>query len=206
MKTNSTAPENSGDQSPDHKRTSRRALVGVLAGVVATVGLGLAVQSPISTAKASEAPMGAQLPWDDTPSDGAAADEAGQDGWSNPPADRSMRGGRHEGRHMHGEGRPGGPQGGSDRGDRLGGPRELLAVAAEKLGMSPEDLVAELKAGKSVADVAAERNVPVQDVIDALVDKVMENATERMTDLVNRKPPMRTNGTPDTPGSDTPES
>lgn len=80
----------------------------------------------------------------------------------------------------------------------MGGPREMIAVAAETLGITPAELVAELKAGKSVADVASERDVPIQDVIDALVDDVVRNATERITELVNRKP--------QTPGSDTPES
>ena len=42
----------------------------------------------------------------------------------------------------------------------------------------------------SIADIAMERNIPVQDVIDALVDEVVSTATERMTDLVNRKPGM----------------
>jgi uncharacterized protein (DUF433 family) len=74
----------------------------------------------------------------------------------------------------------------------------LIALAAKTLGMTPAELLTELKSGKSIADVASERDVPVQDVIDALVDEVVANASERITELVNRQPK--------TPGSDTPES
>ena len=80
----------------------------------------------------------------------------------------------------------------------MAGLREIFAAAAEVIGTTPEQLREEMRSGKSIADIATENGVPVQDVIDALVEEVMANATERIADLVNRKP--------GTPGSDTPES
>jgi hypothetical protein len=110
---------------------------------------------------------------------------------------------RNDGRREHSSGHHGGSRnglrdGGTRDGQKRVGPRELIALAAETLGITPAELMTELKAGKSVADVASERDVPIQDVIDALVDDVVSKATERITELVNRKP--------QTPGSDTPES
>lgn len=57
-----------------------------------------------------------------------------------------------------------------------------LEVAAEALGMTAEELRGALDGDTSIADVAAERGVDVQVVIDALV----ANSTERITELVNR--------------------
>ncbi|HEV3226085.1 MAG TPA: hypothetical protein VGZ52_04600 [Acidimicrobiales bacterium] len=60
---------------------------------------------------------------------------------------------------------------------RLGklGPRanllgDVIQVAADKIGVSPPDLMAALKSGKSVADVANEHNVSPADVQKAIVD------------------------------------
>jgi hypothetical protein len=199
MNTNKNSFEESGEDSEvrGSKRTSRRVGAGIAAGLVAAVGLGLAVQSPISAAQVNDSPSGAQLPWDDSDSADGSADDV-------TPGRDPMRG---SGRQDDSDGRPGahrdghrgGPRDGGARDEkRMGGPRELIALAAETLGITPAELMAELKAGKSVADVASDRDVPVQDVIDALVDEVVSNATERITELVNRKP--------QTPGSDTPES
>jgi hypothetical protein len=70
---------------------------------------------------------------------------------------------------------------------------ERLATAAEVLGMTEEELRAELQDGASIAQVAEERGVDVQAVIDALVADATERLEEieaalpdRMTDLVNR--------------------
>jgi hypothetical protein len=51
----------------------------------------------------------------------------------------------------------------------LGGPA-VLDAAADALGMERADLVAELQSGKSLADVAAEQNVDVATVKQAMVD------------------------------------
>ena len=56
-----------------------------------------------------------------------------------------------------------------------------LKVAADKIGISVEDLRAELKDGKSIADVAAEHNVSVDDVKQALTDA----ATARINQAVS---------------------
>jgi hypothetical protein len=70
---------------------------------------------------------------------------------------------------------------------------EGLATAAEVLGMTEEELRTELQDGASIAQVAEERGVDVQAVIDALVADATERLEEmeaalpeRMTDLVNR--------------------
>ena len=106
------------------------------------------------------------------------------------------------------------------RGDRGGrGHRgEHLEAAATALGMTADELRTELKAGTTIAQVAADRGVDVQDVIDALVAEVKEHldeevasgehtqeeadaklaeATARITDRVN-------NGKPDMPPADQP--
>ncbi len=76
-----------------------------------------------------------------------------------------------------GPGRGFGPGGAFGHHD--GGPQ--LDVAAKALGMTTADLLTELRAGKSIADVAKEKNVDVQKVIDALV----ADAKTRITDMVN---------------------
>ncbi|MCA9869662.1 MAG: hypothetical protein KC487_04695 [Anaerolineae bacterium] len=51
-----------------------------------------------------------------------------------------------------------------------GGPdSSLTAVAAEVIGIEQADLVAELTAGATIADVAADYNVDLQDIVDAYV-------------------------------------
>ena len=57
-----------------------------------------------------------------------------------------------------------------------------LAVAAEVLGMSEEDLLAELQDGKSIADVAAEQGVDPQTIADAYVAQVAENLAQAVAD------------------------
>lgn len=85
-----------------------------------------------------------------------------------------------------------------------------LEVAAEAIGISVEDLRAQLKDGTTIADVAAANGVDVQTVIDAMVadvkahldeavangdmtreqaDERLDRATERITDHVNNAPP-----------------
>lgn len=204
--TNNISSDESGEDfgKQGSRRSSRRIGIGLATGLLAAVGLGLVIQSPISAARVSEAPTGAQLPWDDSTT-GDMTNE-GRSAGHNSMHDGSRRGGdgahRHGSEHQHGQ--HGASRDGASRdgaapdGQRPGGPRELIALAAKTLGMTPAELLTELKSGKSIADVASERDVPVQDVIDALVDEVVANASERITELVNRQPK--------TPGSDTPES
>jgi ribosome-interacting GTPase 1 len=75
-----------------------------------------------------------------------------------------------------------GPFGGHGRG--IGGAD--LGVAAEALGMTEDELRTALEEdGKSIADVAADKDVDPQKVIDALVASATENLEERITDIVN---------------------
>ncbi len=105
-----------------------------------------------------------------------------------------------------------------------GGMRERmganLETAAKALGISEDDLKAELKDGKTLAEVAKEKGVDKQKVIDALVaeakargaeavkagkitqaqaDEHLENATERITKMVDEGFPKRGPGRGDHP-------
>jgi hypothetical protein len=60
----------------------------------------------------------------------------------------------------------------------------MLKEAAEALGMEPADLRQELAAGKSIADVAEERGVSEQKVIDAIVSA----GTERLQQAIDELP------------------
>ena len=52
----------------------------------------------------------------------------------------------------------------------LGGPQNsLVAIAAQTLGMERTALIAELNAGKTIADVAKAKNVAVSKIVDAIV-------------------------------------
>ena len=71
---------------------------------------------------------------------------------------------------------------------------ERLETAAAALGITAEELKAELQAGKSIAQVAEEHDVDVQTVIDALVTEgtarleAMKAALpDRVTEMVNRE-------------------
>jgi polyhydroxyalkanoate synthesis regulator phasin len=94
-----------------------------------------------------------------------SADENGGYGFGGP---RGMMGGGPRGGGMMGEGRWGGPG------------NSPMSAVAEKLGLTRAELATELRAGKSVADVAAEKNVAV----DTIVDAVLASRTARLNDLV----------------------
>ncbi len=49
-----------------------------------------------------------------------------------------------------------------------GGPWTMFDTAAEALGLTPEELFAELRTGKSLAEIAEEQGVDVQTVYDAM--------------------------------------
>lgn len=54
----------------------------------------------------------------------------------------------------------------------------LISVAAEQLGMSQSDLVDELQAGKSIAEIATEKGVDAQTIADAYLAQVREKLAE----------------------------
>ena len=103
---------------------------------------------------------------------------------------------------VNGEGRGfGGP--GRGFGGRHGrGPG--LEAAADALGLTVTELRSELSDGSSIADVAGERDVEVQTVIDAMVaeatarlDELKEDLPERITALVNGERPSMDDGAGD---------
>ncbi len=176
-------------------RQRRRSAIGLAAGLTvglaAAAGIGLAVQSAGASPapQANEHPMGAQLPWDESEHD------MSKDGVDRPHGDHGRLGALHDRMHRRMDDAMASRQGGRDgqgRGveGRGGEIREMLAIAAEELGITVEEFTQGLKNGESIADIAQQRDVPVQDVIDALVDHVTANATERITELVNRSLPF----------------
>jgi len=65
----------------------------------------------------------------------------------------------------------------------MGGSEDsLLAVAADKLGMTVDDLTAQLKDGKTVADLAQEKGVDLQTIVDAFVAARQEALSQAVTD------------------------
>jgi ribosomal protein S20 len=57
-----------------------------------------------------------------------------------------------------------------------------ISVAAEKLGMEESDLLAELRDGKSIADLAAEKEVDLQEIIDAYLEQLGERLNQAVQD------------------------
>ncbi len=77
----------------------------------------------------------------------------------------------------------GGPMGGRFGGGRMGGRwggNLIITTAAEKLGLTQTELLTELRAGKSVAEVAKEKNVALNDIVTA----ILSPRTERLNQLV----------------------
>ena len=79
----------------------------------------------------------------------------------------------------------------ADSGDERRGRRhaDLLEAAAAALGMTADELRGELQADKTIADVAGERGVELQTVIDAVVAAGEDEHVERVTALVNGERP-----------------
>jgi len=91
----------------------------------------------------------------------------------------------------------------------------LIAVAADKLGMTVDELKTQLKDGKTVADLAKEKGVDLQTIVDAFMaarqetlnqavtdgkmtqeqaDKMLENMREMIEDHLNGEMPMYGHG------------
>lgn len=63
----------------------------------------------------------------------------------------------------------------------MGGPENsLVAVAAEKLGLTPQELMTELQGGKTIAQVASEHNV----TLDSIIEAFLAPRTERLNEMV----------------------
>jgi hypothetical protein len=72
---------------------------------------------------------------------------------------------------------------------REGRHADLLEAAATALGMTADELRAELEADKTIADVAGERGVELQTVIEAVVAAGEDEHVERVTAFVNGERP-----------------
>jgi hypothetical protein len=55
------------------------------------------------------------------------------------------------------------------RGHRAELRKDGLAISAKTIGITPQQLASDLKAGNSIAGVASQHNVPAQTVVNALV-------------------------------------
>jgi hypothetical protein len=87
-------------------------------------------------------------------------------------------------RRAGGPGRPGQGKGmlGMRAGKAFDRPDSPLAIAAEELGLSVQDLRAELHDGKTVADVAAEKGVDLETINDAYLAALVENLNTAVED------------------------
>jgi hypothetical protein len=65
--------------------------------------------------------------------------------------------------------------------------RHAAKVAAEAIGISTDELKLELKAGKSIAQVAEEHGVAVDSVVDAVVQARTAKVQERAQKLVDHQ-------------------
>jgi hypothetical protein len=63
----------------------------------------------------------------------------------------------------------------------MGGEDNLLSIAADKLGIKLTDLLTELQGGKSIADVAGEKGVDTQVIVDAYLAQIKGNLDEAVT-------------------------
>jgi len=73
---------------------------------------------------------------------------------------------------MQGGMRGGGPGLGrrGGMGGQMGGPQQsMVAVAADTLGLTQPDLIAQLQGGKTIAQVAGEKNVALDTIVNAFV-------------------------------------
>ena len=73
----------------------------------------------------------------------------------------------------------GGPGSRGDRGSQNGA---QIAIVVKALGITAEELRTELQAGKSVADVAAAKNVSISNIVDAVVAEQTTALKQAVTD------------------------
>lgn len=91
------------------------------------------------------------------------------------------------GQVMNGHGFLGGPPAGMERGRFQGGPWQghgpaghMMTIVAEQLDMTPQELLSELQSGKTVADVAAEKGVSLDTIVEAVVAPRLQELEERV--------------------------
>ncbi|MGB0389559.1 MAG: hypothetical protein ACPGWR_32465, partial [Ardenticatenaceae bacterium] len=66
------------------------------------------------------------------------------------------------------------------RGGAFGGKGGIMTVVTEQLGMSREELRAELEADNSIADVAAAQGVALESIEDAIISQMSEKLAEKV--------------------------
>jgi hypothetical protein len=59
--------------------------------------------------------------------------------------------------------------------------QEVVTVSSTTIGVSSQDLVSELRSGKSIADVASENSVSAQTVVNALVNAADAEVNQAVT-------------------------
>jgi hypothetical protein len=79
---------------------------------------------------------------------------------------------------------PGGPGGRfGGRGGFMGGPDNgFISIVAEAFDMTPQYLMAELQEGKTIAELAEEKGVDTQPIIDSHLAQLEESLAEAVTD------------------------
>ncbi len=178
-----------------HKRTAALVLTGALAaGTVGAVAI-----TPASAATSSN-PVRSRLAWIKNALSGLVSDGTLTQAQADKVANALNN------KLPQGPFGPGGP-GGHFRGMGL---REMAGAAAKTLGMTSQELMTQLRSGKTLAEIAQSKNVStdtlVKDIVAAVddelatavkagritqaqADTVKSTLTQRVTDLVNGKLP-----------------
>jgi len=183
-------------------------VIGVTAGLLIGAGAGL-LMNVSGGASASSAPVSTIASSDDTneDSDGGRGED-GHDGAKMDPAARQAK--LREALQtlvdagtltpsqveaivaaLEADRPAGGPDHESDdghqgrRGPKSDRRQEMLAAAAEAIGITTTELQTAVKSGQTIAEVAEANGKSVQSVIDALVAQATADITEHITDMVN---------------------
>ena len=189
-------------------KTKKFAVIGVTAGLLIGAGAGL-LMNVSGGASASSAPVSTIASSDDTNDDSDGGRGEGEhDGAKMDPAARQAKlrealqtlvdAGTLTSSQVESivaaleAARPAGDQDHeSDDGHQgRGGPKgerrqEMLAAAAEAIGITTTELQTAVKSGQTIAEVAEANGKSVQSVIDALVAQATADITEHITDMVN---------------------
>jgi hypothetical protein len=91
------------------------------------------------------------------------------------------------GKGPEGQGGPGG-KGHEGRGGGQGGPGGFNETLTTLLGVTAEEIGTQLKAGKSLSEIALEKGISKQTLIDALVKKETERITKQVDEKRQPKP------------------
>jgi hypothetical protein len=105
---------------------------------------------------------------------GQVVDEALEEGWLTEEQAEMLQGHLQQAPEFGHQGMMPKGFGGLDRG-LMGGGNSLLSIAADQLGIPSTDLLTELQDDKSIADVASEQGVDVQDIADAYMAQLKES-------------------------------